>query len=132
MPNPPPSAGTKPTAAAGTGEEYRSASTPHPHRGEFFVNATMPASSRSGQRMPKERLRSAGLRDPHRRVLVRHENLDAAAFHRGDELIGVRLDDREGAVMGRDDGLRLEEAADRKRRGRRAHREAVPYRHDQD
>src|SRR3954463_8135108 len=97
MPNPPPSTGAKPTAAApaGTGEEYRSASTPHPHRGEFFVNATMPASSRSGQRMPKERLRSARSRDPHRRVLVRHENLDAAAFHRGDEFVGVRLDDWE-------------------------------------
>src|SRR4051794_23252807 len=102
MPNPPPGAKPMAAAPAGTGEESRSASTPHPHRGEFFVNATMPASSRSDQRMPKERLRSAGLRNPQRRVLVRHENLDAAAFHRRDEFVGVRLDDREGAVMGRD------------------------------
>src|SRR4051812_36905976 len=114
MPNPPPSGGSKPTTAAraGTGEESRSTSTPHPHRGEFFVNGTMPPRSRSGQRMPKERLRCARLLDPHRRVLVRHENLDPAAFHRGDEPLRVRLDDREGAVMGRDDGLRLEEAPD--------------------
>src|SRR3712207_6977538 len=44
--------------------------------------------------------------DAHRRVLVRHDDLDATALHGGHEPVGIGLDDGEGAVVAGDDGDR--------------------------
>jgi hypothetical protein len=46
--------------------------------------------------------------EPHRPVLLRHDDLSALAFQGRDEALRIGLEERERAVMARDDGFELE------------------------
>jgi len=46
--------------------------------------------------------------EPHRTVLLRHDDLSALGFQGRDEALRIGLEERERAVMARDDGFELE------------------------
>src|SRR5919202_7094057 len=69
-------------------------------------------------------------RDLDRLADPRH--MDRQVSHFGAEFVGVGLDDREGAVVAREDRLEIEETLAGERGRVRAHGEAVADRHDAD
>jgi hypothetical protein len=46
--------------------------------------------------------------EPHRTVLLRHDDLSVLGFQGRDEALRIGLEERERAVMARDDGFELE------------------------
>src|SRR3974390_2921807 len=89
------------------------------------VLAVMPAS-------PVQRACPPQTSDGERLPLLRHDHLRRAVLHGRYELVGIRLNDGETAVMARHDRIEREKALHRERRRCRAHREAIANRRERD